>query len=465
MVDWTSLQEEWETVSEDLRAKILALFREKPKDRLAELFRREPSALLLYEKVVEPVTDVKVRVTIDAGADVGTYFGTYYYDSFELGSFMSPSTSLLKSHLEAGEEWVDFTEQFQMQGLEFEQAEEQFKELPWPFNTGARIRVYWKYPEDVEFTEKAKEQWDIFYKTYTAEDLEVMKVEELQPILKIKKLSTAGRKEELISRILGVPYVPPEKPPPVAAPPVVPPVAAPPEKRPPKAAPPPAVEKGLGRADERRLLTRFEASLLEKTVTPGRWRPMFNEHLYDWRSAFKDLPREDALSRALTEVERLVSEVVGLAKPPVRPVVRPPVVPEEVLPVVPLPPVVPVAPPAGLERRWGMPWAMFECPAHVGEGGPPDQLMVLRSKYLEARLMRLALPTGDQLFFELCDYHRQRYGGAFEKYPRYKVEFWVGEAIAKAETDIATLVGLGISEAYCLYALDFYEATKHLAVQ
>jgi len=193
---------------------------------------------------------------------------------------------------------------------------------------------------------------------------------------------------------------------------------------------------------------------------------MFNDRLYEWREAFKDLPREEALSRALVEVERLVADVAGLAKPPVRPpVVRPPVVPEEVPPIPPVPVFVPVPPPPGMERRWGMPWAMFECPAHLGEGGPPDQLMVLRSKYLEARLIRLGLPTGDELFYELCDYHRQRYGGAFEKYPRYKVEFWVGEAIAKAEIDVATLVGLGISEEYCLYALDFYETTKHLAIQ
>jgi len=462
MVDWRALYDEWDKVSEDVRAKIQAVFREKPKDKLAELFRREPSAMLLYEKAVEPISEVKIRVGVDAGEDLGTYFVTLYYDSFELTQFMAPSTEALKETLESGQDWVDFTEQFRMQGLEFEQAEEEFKEIPWPFSTGARIRIYWKYPDDVTFTEKGKEQWDIYHRTYTAEDLEVMKVEELQPILKIKGLSTAGKKEELISRILGVPYVPPEKPPPAVAPPAPPPVAppvAPPKK------PPPPVEKGLARVDERRLLTRFEALLLERTITPGRWRPMFNERLYEWRDAFKDLPREDALSRALVEVERLVAEVAGLAKPAVRPPVRPPVVPEEVPPVPIVPTVVPVAPPAGLERRWGMPWAMFECPAHLGEGGPPEQLMVLRSKYLESRLMRLGLPTGDQLFFELCDYHRQRYGGAFEKYPRYKVEFWVGEAIAKAEVDVATLVGLGISEEYCLYALDFYESTKHLAVQ
>jgi len=458
MVDWSTLREEWEKVSEEVRTKILAVFREKPKDKLAELFRREPSAMFLYEKVVEPVSEARVKVGVDTGADLGTYFVTVYHDTFEPTAFMSPSTTTLKGVLEGEGEWVDFTEAFQMQGLGPEQAEEEFKELPWPFNTGARIRIYWKYPEDVTFTEKGKEQWDIFHRTYTAEDLDVMKVEELQPILKIKGLSTAGRKEELISRILGVPYAPPEKPPAVA-PPARPP-AAPPKK------PPPPVEKGIARADERRLLTRFEAMLLERTVTPPRWRPMFNERLYEWRDAFKDVPREEALSRALVEVERLVAEVAGLAKPVVRPpVVRPPVVPEEVPPIPPIPVIVPVPPPPGLERRWGMPWGMFECPAHVGEGGPPEQLMVLRSKYLEARLMRLGLPTTDELFFKLCDYHRQRYGGAFEKYPRYKVEFWVGESIAKAEIDIATLVGLGVSEQYCLYCLDFYETTKHLAVQ
>lgn len=80
-------------------------------------------------------------------------------------------------------------------------------------------------------------------------------------------------------------------------------------------------------------------------------------------------------------------------------------------------------------------------------------------------MRRLRLPTTDPLFFELCDEHRQKYGGAFELFPRYVVEFWVGEALAKAEIDIATMVGMGISEDYCLYSLKFYQEHKKEAVQ
>jgi len=51
-VDWRRLFGEWESVPAELKARILALFREKPKDKLADLFKREPDALRLYEKVV-----------------------------------------------------------------------------------------------------------------------------------------------------------------------------------------------------------------------------------------------------------------------------------------------------------------------------------------------------------------------------------------------------------------------------
>ncbi|MDI6814169.1 MAG: hypothetical protein QMD10_11625 [Desulfitobacteriaceae bacterium] len=50
-IDWKKLLAEWDTVPADLKRRIEALFREKPKDKLAELFKREPDAIPLYEHV------------------------------------------------------------------------------------------------------------------------------------------------------------------------------------------------------------------------------------------------------------------------------------------------------------------------------------------------------------------------------------------------------------------------------
>jgi len=50
--DWRLLFEEWESVPLEYREKIETLLRETPKEKLAELFKRETYALRLYEKVV-----------------------------------------------------------------------------------------------------------------------------------------------------------------------------------------------------------------------------------------------------------------------------------------------------------------------------------------------------------------------------------------------------------------------------
>ncbi|MEM2910857.1 MAG: hypothetical protein QXO01_07335 [Nitrososphaerota archaeon] len=84
--DWRLLFEEWDLVPPEYRMKIEALFREKPKEKLAELFEREPYALRLYEKIVEKwvppapqfglgseekakLEDAYRRIFIEAGAD------------------------------------------------------------------------------------------------------------------------------------------------------------------------------------------------------------------------------------------------------------------------------------------------------------------------------------------------------------------------------------------------------------
>jgi len=396
----------------------------------------------------------------------------------------------------AHEEFYDATEIQRFAG------EDWYEELPPEFKESAT--VFWT-DEQVEWSEDALKDREIFHLEYKQEDLEVLKVEELREIAAIKNFPTVGKKEELIDRILGV-----EKPPVVAPPPPVfkyvkvrfkkdlpygfraadgkwiegykkgdimelpEETAKDPllkdyleivEVPPPKVVPPvkvPPVERGLQKADERRLLIRFESLLLERTISPAKWRPMFEDALFDWRRDYKDMPRDEAVSTAMKDVEDLVERVVGLVKPPVKPPIKVPV-PEEVLPVVPPMVIAPVvAPPPGVLRKWGMPWGYFLCPACIGEG---RETMILRSLYLERRLRDLGLPTSDPLFFQLCDDHRKKYGATFEYFPRDTIEFWVGETVEKAEVDIAYLVGMGISEDYVLYCVSFYRANKHLAVQ
>jgi len=472
MVDWAYLYEKWDEAPEDEKKRISALFKQKTKERLAEYFRKEPQALYVYEKATgERVTEVHVKMTVDISPHYpGEYFGSIYYDSWEVAFFGSPSTEALKRTFETPEEWIDKREELEMAGFEPADLEAELKAMPWPFNIGVPIRVYFKYPEDVTFTEGAKEQWDIYHAVYRREDLEEMEIDDLKRILQIKKLSHAGKKADLIDRILGVPAKPPEEVPPPPAPPVVPPAAPPapppaPPKAPPAKAPPPLVPaRGIAKADEKRLLSRFEALLLQRTIAPARWRPMFEDALYDWREAFKDLPRDEAVTKAFSEVERLVGRIMELAKLPVKPPIAPPVRPPEEVPAVVPPTIVApiVPPPVGVYREFGMPWVYRLCPACFGEG---IETLVLRSPYLESRLIRLGVPTRDPLFYELCEEHKRKYGGAFEIFPRDTIEFWVGEAVAKAEIDIAVMVGMGISEDYVHHCVRIYEENREKAVQ
>ena len=256
-----------------------------------------------------------------------------------------------------------------------------------------------------------------------------------------------------------IPPPPPPKPPVVAPPPL-----------PPPPPPPPPVERGLSRADEDALKDLFYTRLMEAGYSPSRARghlPEFRLELTTLREEFKDVPRDEAVSKARAFIEGLVDRILARAPPvAVVPVKVPEVVPEVVRPVV--PPIViapPVEPPVGVLREWGMPWSWHLCPACVGEGKPEEACKILRSPYLENRLRRIALPTGDPLFYKLCPDHKRKYGGSFEYFPRDTVEFWVGEAIMKAEINISVLVGLGIGEEYLHHCTRVYEANKHLAVQ
>ncbi len=52
MVDWKKLEDQWGEVPLELKAKISTLFRETAKEKLAELFKREPDAQRVYERVI-----------------------------------------------------------------------------------------------------------------------------------------------------------------------------------------------------------------------------------------------------------------------------------------------------------------------------------------------------------------------------------------------------------------------------
>jgi len=51
-VDWKKLADEWHKVSAELAGKIETILREKPKEKLAELFEKEPDAQRVYERVI-----------------------------------------------------------------------------------------------------------------------------------------------------------------------------------------------------------------------------------------------------------------------------------------------------------------------------------------------------------------------------------------------------------------------------
>ena len=52
MADWRALHDSWDNLPEKKKQLIENLFKEKPKDKLASFFEREPYAKLIYEDIV-----------------------------------------------------------------------------------------------------------------------------------------------------------------------------------------------------------------------------------------------------------------------------------------------------------------------------------------------------------------------------------------------------------------------------
>jgi len=442
-VDWEKLFDEWDKVPEEQKKKIADLFRAKTKEKLAELFQEEPESIFVYVEAVKEIPPLPAEVGVtDEWLDAVKFVDPSVKPEVTTHPDYTYSVLLNKYVEELGDTPMG------IMPLKTPPEVEEF------LKRGEFDGWIWS-PEDITYDPKYSEWRDIYHYTYSRDDLEAMKVDELKRISQIKGVKIGKTKEEMIANILGIPVAPP---PPVAPPAAPPP--KPPEKPPPKppVAPPPGI-RGLQKADEKRLKVRFEARLGENTIRiERRWTSMFEDRLYEWREAFKDLSREEAVSRAFDEVERLVESILPLAKPPRVPPVRVPVVPPEVVPE--FPPIRPVvAPPPGVVRRWGMPFGVYFCPACAGEG---VETPLYRSLYLERRLQQLGIPTRDSLFFALCEDHRLKYGGMYETFPRNMIEFWVGRSLAQGEWDIADLVELEITEEYCLYARRFYEENKHL---
>ncbi|MEM2888483.1 MAG: hypothetical protein QXR42_03255 [Candidatus Bathyarchaeia archaeon] len=68
MTDWRAVYENWDMIPEENKSLIKSLMREKPKEKLSELFAREPYARMVYEKVVGPWRPTIQHELIDSSA-------------------------------------------------------------------------------------------------------------------------------------------------------------------------------------------------------------------------------------------------------------------------------------------------------------------------------------------------------------------------------------------------------------
>lgn len=233
MPDWKTVYERWSRVSEELKTKIKEAFKTKSKEKLEELFRREPYARKLYEKLFPTVelVEVQMKVNLPARTIRGVTYGPYK---------ASTITKLPK--------WL--AEEFIARGVA-----EKYVAPKVPVKKAAPLAEYGITDKDV------------------------------------KKL-----KEELTAEVFRL-------------------------------APPGTT-----------------ASQVERTV-----KILFPSYLEEWKTAFKELPREEALKRAKKSVKMAAEEIAGKIIPTrkVKPALPKPVVPEAVtpptarIPMVGVPPRIP----------------------------------------------------------------------------------------------------------------------------
>jgi len=150
----------------------------------------------------EVPSEVRVKVRVEEGMNLGEYFAHLLVDGFEATFSGVLSTQALKDYLEEREDYVDFREQLSLQGFSEPKIEEELKKLPAPFSSGEEIKVVWT-SQDVEFTAKAREWWDAFNKVYSRPELEAFDWERLKTIAKLKGVKVGDVKAETVAYILG----------------------------------------------------------------------------------------------------------------------------------------------------------------------------------------------------------------------------------------------------------------------
>lgn len=110
---------------------------------------------------------------------------------------------LLDEVLKEGQIEYNAVEDNQMTwGDDWASIREALSQNPPPFNKYAKFIVKWR-PEDVTWTETARQAYDIYKHKYTREELSPLRKKQLQIIAKIKDLSTSGDEQALIGTIVA----------------------------------------------------------------------------------------------------------------------------------------------------------------------------------------------------------------------------------------------------------------------
>jgi len=251
----------------------------------------------------EVPSEVKVKVHVEEGMNLGEYFVHLLYDSFEVTFSGALSTQALKDYLEEKEDYVDFREQLSLQGFSEPKIEEELKKLPWPFSSGEEIKVVWT-PQDIEFTPTTKMWWDAFNKAYSRPELEAFDWERLKTIAKLKGVRIGANKPETVASILGGP-----------APPTVP--TPPPAGRPPAPTPAPTPpELPSGEIERLKTVVRVKADELGLEWSSKVWEDFWRRY----QDRAKELWATKRISYTQEEIEDVLKAVAPpetLFKPPV----------------------------------------------------------------------------------------------------------------------------------------------------
>jgi len=368
MADWKTIYENWEKLPTETRNKIIDELDKKAREKtkeLSALMVKEPYLERLYfekmpygkqfivqkpsgraARVAEALArrevpgEVRVKVKVEEGMNLGEYVVHLLYNGFEAFFSMPLSTQALKDYLEEKEDYVDFREQLSFQDYSEAQVEEELKKLPSPFSSGEEIKVVWT-PADIEFTPTAREWWDAFNKVYSRPELEAFDWERLKTIAKLKGVRIGANKPETVASIYGEP-----------APPTVP--TPPPAGRPPPSTPSmPALtpeRKGLSSSDISRLQDLWNNTFFRALGrVPPNSASTFRVEVEKVKDKTYSEAQEQVLRVAKDIVDEFLARQVAERGVPARrvEVYRPPREEEGVIPIARIPPAE--APPRPLE--------------------------------------------------------------------------------------------------------------------